>query len=154
MKALSSYGNNHEEFVRLQNGLYRNRIFFKTNLTSLNEIQKNGKSLRLWLLNIKSGKERIFHSIANGRDQGEVNIIGYNRFYDLTQKTMYSRLNVVEGSSTQLNRKCEETLKAMQNGNISTPTNSGLPNPELDDPNIGGVSNSAGANSSLAHQGL
>ena len=75
---------------------------------------------------------------------------------DLTQNTMDSRLSVVERSVNSLqhnlNGKFEEILKAMQNGNISTPTNSVLHNPELGDPNIGGVSNSAGENLYSAHQ--
>ena len=87
-KSLSSYGSSKEEFIKLQNGLYRNTNVFETNLTGLDEKQKNGKSIRFWILNIKSGKERIFHLIVKGKHQGEINIIGYNKFYNMTKKSL------------------------------------------------------------------
>ena len=76
---------------------------------------------------------------------------------DMTQNTMDSRLSVVERSVNSLqhgmSERFDEILRAMQtHGNISTPTNSGLPNSEFDDPNIGGVNDSAEGNSSSAHR--
>ena len=76
---------------------------------------------------------------------------------DMTQNTMDSRLNVVERSVNSLqhgmHEKFDEILQAMQtHGNISTPSRSVLPNSGLDDPNNGGINDSAEDKSSSAHR--
>ena len=72
----------------MQNSLYRTTNIYTSNINGQDEIQKGDKTLRQWILDTKSGNERIFHSLAKGKKPNETLIIGYKKYFAMTHKVI------------------------------------------------------------------